>query len=679
MAVRISRAVISVLIVITLLPVLPGWQQGTVSATQAKLMRYYTGTGPQTTFTEHRSSTDYFYSRVNYTNADDLVVAGLQMTYKTNGQAPWNGYLQVNTTAGTNKQYDYTLPTTLGQTRTNTVDFNGPSYLLVHGNFSMSLFPNSDESASIYLSAENLGDPKQESHTYYWASAKGWTDLTGYEIMWTARLEPPVNLQPGEPGMSGTMDAIDTMDCYKVLLVGGTPYTVFLDNQDRKTYAVRLYQPDDLLRNPLGEMSGKDPSPSFTYTPMKDGFFYLIVEYPNNIGALDYTVKVRTNRMPVPVASGDPLVNINATAHFTADGSTDPDGDPITYSWDFDASDGIQPESNKKSPTWTFKKGGNFTVTLTVSDGKQANSTTLKVKVNALPVGQITIDGAPQLLDTVRLNLAQNYTFKADYKDPDRDPMSFQWDLGDNTTADTQVVRHAYADKGIFSYNLSLTVSETGGKVDARLSLVFNRPPTASIVELKGKPAIGKKIDLTGVGADQDGYVAEYRWDFEGDGKVDLTSNESTADHTYLLPGSYNLTLYVVDNDGGIGKDVMPIVLKTKVAPKQNMLPIFAAVAAAVIAVVVVLVLFLFMRKKKAPAPAQGPSAAMAPTPPPVQPQTTEQTTYESLYGPKPVPVVEQPPPPPPPPPKPSGPTLVPPPTAAKPAVARLVPPPKPV
>jgi len=673
-----SRAVLSVLVVVSLLPILPWGEQGTVSATPSTLIRYFTGTGPQTTFTEHRSSSDFFYSRVNFTNAADLVVAGLQMTYKTTGNAPWNGYLQVNTTAGTNKQYEYTLPTTLGQTRTNTVNFNGPSYLLVHGNFTMSLYPNQDEGASLYLSAENLGDPKQVSHTYYWASATGWTDLTGYELMWTGRLEPTAPLLTGEPGATGTMDAMDTMDCYKVLLAGGTPYTIFLDNPDRKTYAVRLYQPDDLLRNPLAEITGKDPSPSFTYTALLDGFYYLVVEYPNNIGALDYGIKVRTNKMPVPVASGDLMVNINATAHFTADGSSDPDGDPLTYSWDFDASDGIQPESNKKSPTWTFRKGGNITVTLTVSDGKQSNSTTIKIKVNALPVGRITIDGIAELNETTRLNLAQNYTFKAEYTDPDRDKLSFHWDFGDNSSADTQVVRRAYADRGVFAYTLNLSVSETGGKAEATLALVFNRPPTASIVELKKAPALGKKVGLTGVGTDQDGYVAQYRWDFDGDGKVDFTSNETTADYTYVLPGTYNLTLYAVDNDGGIGKYTMPLVFKTKAAPKQNLLPVIAAVVVAVV-VAVVLVLFLFMRKKKGPAPAQGPSVALAQTPPPVQPVTTEQTTYESLYGPKPVPVVEQPPPPPPPPPKPSGPTLVPPPTAARPAVARLVPPPKPV
>jgi PKD repeat protein len=422
-----------------------------------------------------------------------------------------------------------------------------------------------------------------------------------------------------------------------------------------------------------------------------DGFYYLFVEYPDTVGGLNYGVKVRTNRLPIPVMSGDAKVNVNQIAHFSADGSSDPDGDPISYSWDFDASDGVASDSTKKSPTWIFKKGGEYTVTLTVSDGKVVNATNMKVKVNALPFGTITIAGIAQINDTTRLNLDTPYTFKADYTDPDKDKLTYHWDFGDNTTATTQNVDHTFADKGVFSYTVNLSVSDPSGSVNQSISLVFNKLPSATIVELKRKPTLGQKVELTAIGADMDGYIVEYRWDYNGDGKVDFVSTNSTAEHTYTAYGAYNLTLMVVDNNGGIGKAVMPITITKTAAPKADYT---AAIAGAVVLVVivVVVVLFLIMRKKKkAQAPVDGPSAAVAPLPPPVQAGPTQQSTYDALYGPAPAQTQQYTPPPQPQPVQQipgqryqpvvqqGGVSLVPPPQPSKPAGPKLIPPPKPV
>ena len=660
----------------------------TASARAPYLMHYYTGSGPQQSFNDYNNAHGFSFWRVNYTSASEYILEGFQLAYKTPGQVPWKAGLQVTQSPEVQHNYTMSLPQTLGQMRTASLNFDGPFYMKLSSNFSMDLYPQATEDTTLVLNAETLPSPGQESHTYYWANHQGFTDLKGYELMWSAVLENITDLETGEAGASSSVSPVDQMDCYKVLLVEGVPYTVYLDNSNRGTYRVGLYTPEDLLSNPLVSMTGKDAAPTMTFTPKADGFFYLIVEYPDTVGGLSYAVRVRTNRLPVPVVSGDTKVNVNSIAHFSADASSDPDNDPLTYSWDFDITDGITQESTKKAPTWVFKKGGDFTVTLTVNDGKQSNSTTMKVHVNTLPFGTITIAGITQINDTTRLNLDTAYTFKAEYTDPDKDKLTFHWDFGDNTTADTQVVEHTYADKNIYSYTLNLSVADPFGKVDQSLSLVFNKLPKATIVELKKMPSLGQKVELTGIGADTDGYIVQYRWDFDGDGKVDFTSTNSTADHTYTAYGNYNLTLYVVDNNGGIGKDIMPLTVKKKAATKADSSAAIAGAAVLVVVLVVVIVLFLFMRKKKkTQAPEQGPSAAVAPLPPPVQAGPTMQSTYESLYGPSPAqapqyapapqqpaqqmpvqrypPVAQQ-----------GGVSLVPPP---QPAGPKLVPPPKPV
>ncbi|MEL6926911.1 MAG: PKD domain-containing protein, partial [Bacteroidota bacterium] len=67
---------------------------------------------------------------------------------------------------------------------------------------------------------------------------------------------------------------------------------------------------------------------------------------------------------------------------FTGSQSYDPNGDNLTYSWDF----GNGGASNEQNPQYTFTTGGNnpqrFDVTLTVSDGSLSSTAELTVSLN---------------------------------------------------------------------------------------------------------------------------------------------------------------------------------------------------------------------------------------------------------------------------------------------------------
>jgi glucose/arabinose dehydrogenase/N-acetylneuraminic acid mutarotase len=74
------------------------------------------------------------------------------------------------------------------------------------------------------------------------------------------------------------------------------------------------------------------------------------------------------NRQPQAVATAS-VTNggLPLKVKFTGDQSSDPDGDGLTYSWDFD--DGSAPV-NDANPTHTFTRKGRYKVRLTVHDGK---------------------------------------------------------------------------------------------------------------------------------------------------------------------------------------------------------------------------------------------------------------------------------------------------------------------
>jgi len=64
------------------------------------------------------------------------------------------------------------------------------------------------------------------------------------------------------------------------------------------------------------------------------------------------------------------------------------------------------------------------------------------------------------------------------------------------------------------------------------------------------------EVAFTGSGSDPDGTIAQYEWDFEGDGTYDWSSS-TTGDvtHTYNSAGIFNATFRVTDNDGLIDTD----------------------------------------------------------------------------------------------------------------------------
>jgi glucose/arabinose dehydrogenase len=116
------------------------------------------------------------------------------------------------------------------------------------------------------------------------------------------------------------------------------------------------------------------------------------------------------NRAPVAVASANPTSGQAPLAvTFSSAGSSDPDGNPITYSWNF----GDGTTSTAANPTKTYSTNGTYTATLTVRDNASPPATgTASVVIgvgNTAPTVTITAPANGQLFsfgDTIPFSIS---------------------------------------------------------------------------------------------------------------------------------------------------------------------------------------------------------------------------------------------------------------------------------
>jgi probable HAF family extracellular repeat protein len=93
-----------------------------------------------------------------------------------------------------------------------------------------------------------------------------------------------------------------------------------------------------------------------------------------------------TNRQPIADAGGPYAGRKKKEAiAFDGTGSSDPDGDALTYVWDFGDD---SPTATGATPTHVYERFGTYTVTLTVSDGR-GGTDTATATVDILPPGKL--------------------------------------------------------------------------------------------------------------------------------------------------------------------------------------------------------------------------------------------------------------------------------------------------
>lgn len=296
-----------------------------------------------------------------------------------------------------------------------------------------------------------------------------------------------------------------------------------------------------------------------------------------NDGALDSipdTVNVSTvNSRPVANAGPDQVASVGDTVHLDGSGSSDADGDPLTYRWSFtskpDGSVAVLSGADTVNPAFVPDVAGLYVVQLIVNDGtvdSLPDTATVTVQVpppppptNHPPVA--VDDGALIAQDSAGVTL----TVLANDSDPDGDPISIvavtQPANGTVTNTSSTVTYTPKAGfHGIDAFTYTITDGR-GGSATGTVRITIDQPPFVDAgpdqtVTLPAAATLAGTVTDDGLPAPPGAVTAAWST-VSGPGSVafgDASAPRTTA--TFSVAGDYVLRLTADDGFLSASADV---------------------------------------------------------------------------------------------------------------------------
>jgi glucose/arabinose dehydrogenase len=213
---------------------------------------------------------------------------------------------------------------------------------------------------------------------------------------------------------------------------------------------------------------------------------------------------IQSDLPPVAVASASPTNGPNPlTVNFSSNGSSDPEGKTLTYSWNF--GDGVT--STQANPSHTYTVAGPYQARLTVSDGVNSTlSTPIAISVGNSPVVSIL---APTDAATFRAGDVITFSGTAtDVEDGTLPASAYTWNIdflheghvhpGTPVTGVTNgtftIPTSGHDFSGFTRYRITLTVTDSSGLQSSqsvtifpdKVNLNFNTAPAGVTLYLDG-------------------------------------------------------------------------------------------------------------------------------------------------------------------------------------------------
>ncbi len=369
-----------------------------------------------------------------------------------------------------------------------------------------------------------------------------------------------------------------------------TPGSLTIDEMDTINFYFSGYDPDG---NPLDyswKLDGVEVSIVSTYDFITDytsaGDYILTLEVTDNFGTDRISRNVSRNSInyswDITVINVDQEIVVTDLSYATYNGSiwvpddqtineieelnffitaTDPDGNPLEYSWKLDGSEMSTDASYNFTTNYT--SAGNYVVTLDVTDSFYDRSESYRNELNYSWIVIVNDTDQTIIVTDIQPTPGAISIFEMEYinffieaHDPDGNPLEYSWKLDDIEVSTTIMYFFStdYTMSGLYLVTLDVTDNFTDNSLyfewnvevidvdqDIIVTEIYPVPGTITIDELD-------TINFYFSGYDPDGNPLDYSWELDG---VEVSTDSTyTFETDYTSAGEYVVTFEVTDNFG---------------------------------------------------------------------------------------------------------------------------------
>ena len=300
-------------------------------------------------------------------------------------------------------------------------------------------------------------------------------------------------------------------------------------------------------------VSSTAQNPTVTYNTLGT---YTVTLSASNLDGSDSESKVEyitVNALPKPPVADFTYdrntIDVEGVVSFT-DISTNK---PTSWIWTFEGGDPAT--SMDQNPSVVYHNAGSYDVTLTAynNDGEGTETKLSLIVVNAIATPPI----ADFAVNTNEIFVGSSVSFSDASAN---NPTSWVWTFegGTPSTATSQNPTVTYNTTGTF--NVSLTVSNSDGSDSETKSgyITVNKNPTPPVADFSYNTDVineGESINFTDISSNS---PTSWQWTFEGGNPATSTSQNQTV--TYTIPGTYDVSLTVTNDDGSDTKSMSGVI-----------------------------------------------------------------------------------------------------------------------
>lgn len=267
------------------------------------------------------------------------------------------------------------------------------------------------------------------------------------------------------------------------------------------------------------------------------------------------------NTAPVANAGPNQTVSLGTTVTLNGTGSSDIDGNPLTYHWSFTSipagSGATLTNSTTANPTFLADKAGQYVAQLIVNDGL-VNSAPAAVTIstaNTAPVANAGPNQTAAVGATVILNGSGS-------TDADGNPLTYQWSFASVPTGSAAALALPTTMRPTFlvdragDYVVRLVVNDgTVNSAPATVTITTTNTAPVANAGPDQTAVAGATITLNGSGStDVDGNPLTYDWSFLSvpAGSLAAFSNPTAAKPTFVADRAGQYVAQLIVNDGTV-------------------------------------------------------------------------------------------------------------------------------